>query len=75
MFSRNVSLSDLLFMTDEDLEERNRALQDFKNDMFITDLEQSVPRNRNVHVNIQLTDQNTLTNMRCKKMNARTATM
>jgi threonyl-tRNA synthetase len=50
-----MSLSELLYMTDEDLEERNQALQDFKNDMFITELEQSVPMNRNGHVNIQLT--------------------
>ena len=53
-----MSLSELFYMTDEDLEERNRALQDFKNDMFITDSEQSVLMNRNVHVNIQLTRPN-----------------
>jgi hypothetical protein len=41
-------------MTDEDLEERDQALRDFGNDMFITDLEQSVPMNRNVHTNMQL---------------------
>jgi len=45
-----MSLSELFCMTDE---ERNRANQDFKNDMGMTD-EQSVPMNRNVHVNIQL---------------------
>jgi hypothetical protein len=42
-----MSLSELFYMTDEDLEERNKALQDFKNDMFITDSEQSVSLNRN----------------------------
>jgi hypothetical protein len=53
-----MSLSELFYMTDEDLEQRNRALQDFKNDIFITDLEQSVPMNRNGQIYIHFTRPN-----------------
>ncbi len=40
MSLRSVSLSELFYMTDEELEQRTQALQDFKSDMCIMDTEE-----------------------------------
>ena len=57
MFSRNVSLSDLFYMTDEELESRDKAVQDFNRDMCVNDNEKTVSVDNNVNVPVEMLTQ------------------